>query len=352
MRFPFFRICIPGILAAVAGAQDVEPAMIDMRPGDTHLARTPAAALVRWMTLDTASIGTRYRWAHTVAGAPLWNQQQHQLALRGALHAGSFRALELRFGLFTGSGFLAGWNNTGPGTGRRRANLYLKQLALEVRPLSGLTLEAGGLDFLRGLATEITSFDADGYLVGQRVRVRRKERFFFEEISFANGYLGNLNRPGVLPRLGSFARSNYRQVLVTKSLREGIHASAEYAWEAGSHTFRQSVSVRVPDSRWIDSVRFEQVAIANSGYGFATYGEKRMRPWLTGGSGVSRHPRAGLYSDRFGPGWHWFGNLLVAPARSWSTMVQVTQALGGTPRQAQGARVDVVFGYNLRAHRR
>lgn len=326
--------------------------MIDMRPGDTHLTRTPAAALARWLTLDTASIGTRYRWANTVAGAPLWNQQQHQLALRGALHAGSFPRLELHFGFFTGSGFAAGWNNTGPGTGRARANVYLKQLAVEARPWSGVAIEAGGLDFLRGVATEITSFDADGYLVGQRVRVRRKERLFFDEISFANGYLGNLNRSSVLPRLGSFARSNYRQVLVTKSLREGVHASAEYAWEAGSHTFRQAVSVRVPDSRWIDSVRFEQVEAANSGYGFAAYAEKRLRPWLAGGSGVSRHNRAGLYSDRFGPGWHWLGNVLIAPAPSWSIMVQVTEALGGTPRQGQGARVDVVFGYNLRAHRR
>lgn len=338
-------------LLAAAGAQDAAPpAMIDMRPGDTHLTRTPAAALARWLTLDTASVGTRYRLANTVAGAPLWNQQQHQLALRGALHAGSFRALELHFGIFTGSGFAAGWNNTGPGTGRARANLYLKQLSVEARPWSGVAIEAGGLDFLRGLATEVTSFDADGYLMGQRVRVRRKERFFFDEISFANGHLGRLNRASVLPRLGSFARSNYRQVLVTKALREGIRASAEYAWEDGSHTFRQALSVRAPEGRWIDSVRLEQSEAADAGYGIAAYGEKRVRPWLAGGSGVSRHTRAGLYSDRFGPGWHWFGNVLMAPGPSWSVLVQVTQVLGGSPRQAQGSRVDVVLGYNLRAH--
>lgn len=324
--------------------------MIDMRPGDTHPARTPGATLSRWLTLDTASLGTRYRWADTVAGAPLWNEQQHQLTLRGAFHAGLSRRVQLHFGLFTGSGFVAGWNHTGPGAGQARANLYLKRLAIEVRLGRGVTVEAGGLDFLRGLASEITSFDADGYLTGQRLRVRRKERFYFDEISFTNGFLGHLNRSSVFPRLGSFGRSNYRQLVVTKTVHEAIAVSAEYALEAGTHTFRQAASVRTRPIRWIDSVRFEQSQAAGAGYGFAVYGEKRVRPWLAAGSGVSRHSRAGLYSDRYGRGWHWFGNVLIAPAPTWSTMLQVTQSLAGGPRRAQGTRVDVVLAYNLRAH--
>lgn len=324
--------------------------MIDMRPGDTHLAKPPDRPLARWLTLDTVSLGTRYRWADTTSGGPLWNQQQHQVAVRGALHAGGFRGLRLRFGVFTGSGFTAGWNHTGPGTGRARANLYLKQLSLEARPWDGVTFEAGGLDFARGQASELTSFDADGYLTGQRLRLRRKRQFFFDEISLANGYVGHLNRASVLPRLGSFARSNFRQALVTKTLGESVAASAEYAWEAGAHTFRQAVHVRTRGVRWIDSVRLEQSQARRGGYTVAVYGEKRPRTWLAAGSGLTRHSGAGLYSDRFGRGRHWFGNLLLAPSPQWSLLVQATRALGGTPARAQGSRVDVVLGYNLRAH--
>ena len=341
-------ICLFALFAAGGHAQSMPTMMIDMRPGDTHLAGNPAAARFRWLTLDTASLSTRYRWADTAGGAALWNQQQHQVALRGTVAAGVLHGLRLHFGLFTGSGFQAGWNNTGPGTGRVRTNLYLKQLSLEAQPWRGVAIEAGGLDLLRGQASEVTSLDADGYVVGQRIRVRRRDRLFFDEVSFVNGYLGDLRRSSVVPRLGRFARSNYRQVLVTRQVHERIVASAEYAAEGGTRTFRQAVSLRTSGAAWIDSLRFEQSQAAGAGYGVAIYGEKRLRPWLAAGTGVARHGAAGLYSDRFGRGRHWFGNLLVTPGPRWSLMVQMTQTLGGAPRTAQGTRVDVVLGYNLR----
>src|SRR5262249_24409559 len=105
-------------------------------------------------------------------------------------------------GLFTGNSFTSGWNNTAVGSGRGQSNLYL-ELFFAAKPVAGIELEYGGLEFARGESGEITSYHYDGYLVGERVCVHPPQNFFLDQIPVTYGYVGDLTRPNVLTRLSN-----------------------------------------------------------------------------------------------------------------------------------------------------
>jgi len=41
-------------------------------------------------------------------------------------------------------------------------------------------IQYGGLYFDRGQSTEVTSYDYDGYLVGERITLNRPRNFYFD----------------------------------------------------------------------------------------------------------------------------------------------------------------------------
>jgi hypothetical protein len=326
--------------------------MIEMKPWDTHLdasGRAGERIFGRWLTLDTASLSTRYRHVDNFLGETTASNQQYQLALKGWISFDRDESVTIHAGLFTGNSFTGGWNNAGPGTGNGQSNLFLKQLFVAVKPASGVEFQYGGIEFARGESSEITSYDYDGYLVGARLLIRRPKSAFFDEIGVTYGYIGDLTRPNALSRLDQLNRSNYHQFLLAKGTGRRLRMSGDYTVDSGISTFRQAITLRAPEIRIADLLHLEQYERvgAQGGYGLSAYAERRLRKRLSLGSGYAQLDRRGLYSDRFNVGQRLFWNSHLALNRDWSVMALATYALHGSPLTATRTRFDIVVGYNL-----
>src|SRR5436190_19601642 len=125
----------------------------------------------RWLDIDTLNLGTRYRHLALANGVPADQQQWHLIA-RGRFKFDRKAHYGVNFGLFTGNNITGGWNNTGLGTGSGQTNLYLKQLYFYARPIKEIEIQVGGLGLNNGENTEITGYDNDAYMTGERVMVR------------------------------------------------------------------------------------------------------------------------------------------------------------------------------------
>src|SRR5215813_12219250 len=175
--------------------------VVDLKPGDVRLfapSMSPAGSLHRWIDLQAASIGTQYVFAKNGLGATTANQQQYQVALRGRFKLDAKGRFGINAGLYTGPKFIAGFNNTGLGVGEAQSNLYLKHLYLSALPLDGVEVQYGSLDIWHDESTDITGYSYNGYVVGERLSIKRSRELFFDEISVADGYVGDLNSPNAI----------------------------------------------------------------------------------------------------------------------------------------------------------
>ncbi len=326
--------------------------MIEMETGDTRMECSTAGAigdLGRWLAFETISLITRYRHVENFVGATIASNVQYQAALKGTFRFDTGGRFTIHAGLFTGSSFTSGWNNTALGTGRGQSNLHLKQLFFAAKPVTGIELDYGGLEFARGESSEITSYDYDGYLVGERLRVHRPQNFFVDEIAVTYGYVGDLTRPNVLMRLERLPRSNYHQFLVAKQAGRRLRVSADSTFDSGVQTLRQAVSLHAPELHIAEMLHFEpyERTGTRAGYGFSAYGQKRLARRITVGPGYAQLDRPGLYSDRFGAGKRLFWNTHVALGPEWSVLALATYAVAGPVSTAPRTRFDIVVGYNL-----
>jgi hypothetical protein len=71
----------------------------------------------------------------------------------------------------------------------------VRQLYMSATPISQITAEFGGLGIERGVNTEMTSYDDDGYMTGERVRFHDPKHVFFDQIAVTYGYLGDIYFP-------------------------------------------------------------------------------------------------------------------------------------------------------------
>jgi hypothetical protein len=165
----------------------------------------------------------------------------------------------------------------------------MKRLFLAAAPVKGLDVSYGGLSVARGEATEMTSYDNDGYIVGERISVKRPKQVYFDELSFTNGYLGDISTPGFTDRYTRLDEVNYRQMLVGKKFAKWIGVSADVTRLAGVSTVRAAVNAKVPQARVIDTVRYEEYRRlgAAGAYGFSAYGERAIGKRLTAGAGFA-----------------------------------------------------------------
>ena len=307
--------------------------------------------LCRWFELQTATISTRYRFVENSAGVTTNDQLQHSEVFKGRLKFDAEGRYSLNAGVATGNNFTGSWNNTGWGTGRGATNLYLKQLFLSAKPVKGLELQYGGLSLLRGESTEITSYDNDAYIVGQRLSLKRPEHVFFDEIAVTYAYLGDITTPNLNKRYHRLQESNYHQFLVSKSFGKRAVVSADYTFQAGTETMREAVKVHTKELRVIDAFRFEnyQRMDVNPDYGFAVAGEKTLFKRLTlGGGFASIDPNyGGLNADRFNKGQRLFvsGGFRLSPEFGVSTFL--TRAVDNSFAVSNRTRLDVVFSYDL-----
>ena len=309
------------------------------------------ASLERWLEIQTATITARYNWVQNSAGVTTGNHMQYQEAYKGRLKFDAAGRFSLNAGVFTTNGFVQSWNDSGWGTGRANSNLFLKQLYFAVQPLRGVELQIGGIYFNRGESTEITTYDNDGYLVGERLTVKRPRQLFFDEVSITYGYVGDTTRANLNKRYHRLKQSNYHQFLVGKNLGKRAAVSADYSFHNGIETLREAIKLNTPELKVLDSLRWENYERldVNRAYGFALTGEKKLgkRLTLSGGYGHIDRRYDGLNSDRFNRGHRVFTLVSYAVIPEFTILSFAQRAVGNDFALPNRARVDVLFSFNL-----
>jgi len=341
------------VLLAAGSAHAQGPIAAAGSPTDRAGAPPPAAAgFTRWVDLQTVNALARFRYVANSDHLVTTRQVQDSLALRGRLKFDRQARVSLTGVAATGTGFTSSWNNTGLGTGDAVHALALKQLYLAVAPATGVEVSYGGLAPVRGESTEITSYDNDAYLVGQRVTVRRPKEAFFDEISGTAAFLGDLETPNVFRRLDRLDHANYGHVLVSKKAARWLTVSADLTRLSRVSTFRSAIAVAL-HGQLVDAIRYEHYARAggDAAFGFAVSVEKAVLPRLTMGLGYADIDRGygGLNGDRYNRGRRLFetGTLRLSPELSLA--VFATQAFRNDVPIANHRRFDLVLTYNALA---
>jgi hypothetical protein len=362
MRATGIRIAVlsAAILAAAASARAQTPAngadkATDVQEPATPLSPPPPPALniriARWFDVPTATFLARYRRVETSAGVIASNHLQDSMALKARFKFDAKGRYTLNAGIATGTSFTGGWNNAGLGTGGDRVlNMYLKQLFVAAAPAKGVDISFGGLGVVRGESTEITSYDNDGYVVGERVSVKRPKQLYFDEISFTNAYLGDVNSPGFTDRYQRLDERNYRHALVGKRFAKWLAVSGDYTRLSGVTTVRTAFTAKTPRVHAVDLVRYEQYRRfgTTAAFGFSAYGEKSATTRVAIGAGYADIDTnyGGLNADRFNKGRRLFEQATIKLTRDLSTSLFMTQAVHNAFAVSNHHRVDLVVTYN------
>lgn len=334
-------------VALSASADGAQPVVA--RPAPKPAAR-PGAPVHRWYEAQAIQLDARYRLIETSAGVRSSNHLQHRQTFKGAFKFDAGGRYTLQAGAGNGSGFTGSWENAGPGTGEAALNLGVRYLYAAAAPITGLELQVGGLALVRGESTEITSYDNDGYLMGERVTVKQPARVHLDEISLTTGYLGDTSTPSVFERADRLSENNYTQVLVGKKL--GARASLSIDWTGvdGVDTWRQGIRVATRETGVIDAVRLElyQRTSGPRGEGFAVSVERLLphKLSLAGGYATVDRDYGGLNGDRFQRGTRVFVDAKLPLVQDLGLNVFYGRAVGTGYAVANRHRFDVVVGYN------
>jgi len=198
-------------------------------------------------------------------------------------------------------------------------NLFVRQLYVQAKPVDGLEFSYGSLPIAKGVNTEATSYDEDGYVMGGRISVKRPKQFWFDEFSVTYAYLGDIFQPNFFRRTERVKQSNYHQFLVRKKFAGGkIDFSTDYTFQDGTDTMREAVLFDVKKSKVIDTLRVEAYQrigdnyahgkLFKSGVGFNVQAEKTLfdKLTLTGGyADIDRHYT--VYGEYNTETLDWFG---------------------------------------------
>ena len=294
-----------------------------------------------WLDLQSVSLGVRYRMVENHLGSRAQNWSDHHQGLKLKLRLDPAARYSLSAVALNGNSFIAGWNLSGLG-GRSSNRLFLKQLFVTAKPRSGVELLYGGLPIVRGESSEITSYDNDGYLMGQRLTVG--------DVTLTGGYLGDFRKPSVTRRWHRLAEINYGQVLVKRRLTDRLTATADFTDEDGERTLRQGVAIR--PSTGVDLIRVEayERMSGERGAGGAITVEKPFGRTRLAATFASVDDRYRLVNaDRYGRGPRLSLTSTTALGSDVSLQVFVTRALDGHLAMANRTRLDVHIRYELAA---
>jgi hypothetical protein len=255
----------------------------------------------RWFDLNSLNYGARYRSALDVDGAKSFTQGQERFIADGkfkfdrdgrygiGFHLSSGRYFNWAYSSFVGGGQTQFITNTElnmtptqlyimnvapfqPGFfNSDGAVLYFRQAYLTAQPIKGIEVQFGGLGIDRGVNTEATSYDDDGYITGERISVSRPKQLFFSEISFTRAYIGDMYTPDFFDRGERLAVSNYHQYLARKDFGTRVAVSADYTYSEPQfgafylRTVREAIAADVHESKIFDKVRYEAYQRLNSG---------------------------------------------------------------------------------------
>ena len=296
--------------------------------------KTPAgpawqARFDRWIDLEDMNFALRYRSVFDSNNAHEDNQGQQRSIIDGKFKFDPQGKYSIAFHASTGkyfnwafADFIGGGNEHALDSSRAKAtpiqqaaidaftlnkplaeinrqessggwSFYVRRAYLDLEPIHGLEFQYGSMDINRGAASEITTYDNDGYISGERILIKRPENFFFDEASVTYAYLGDLYTPNFFVRGDRLAHSDYHQFLLRKKFAKRIDSSFDYTWQNASNTLRQDAFIRIPESRVVDSVRLEFYERLNKisfseisdfvpgAKGFSFTGDKKFGPRLS-----------------------------------------------------------------------
>lgn len=339
--------------AASAQTQVAHAAADTAQPVVTRPAPKPAAGPApahRWYEAQAIQLDARYRLIDTSAGVRSSNDLQHRQTFKGAFKFDRHGRYTLQAGAGSGSGFTGSWENAGPGTGEGNVSLGVRYLYASAVPVKGLEVQVGGLGLVRGESTEITSYDNDGYIVGERVTVKQPARFYLDEISLSAGYLGDTSTPSVFERFDRLDEHNYTQALVGKKLGTRASVSVDWTGVDGVDTWRQAIRLNTRETGVVDAVRVEfyERSTGAGDEGFAVTAERALprKLSLAGGYATIDRNYGGLNADRFNRGNRLFVEAKLPLVQDLSLNVFYGRAVGTDYAVANKNRFDVVVGYN------
>jgi hypothetical protein len=352
-------VAAPVTPAAVAAP--VTPAAAAAAPASAQIgAPRPAAPATRpavpvgykrWADLQQVSLGFRYRYIDNSAGVRTNDQGQNNTSVKARFKFDKPGHYAINAGLFSGASNTSSWNNTGMGTGDPARDLHLKQLYFSAAPVSGLEMQYGGLYVARGEGTEITTYDNDGYLTGQRVVVKRPKQLWFDEVAATQAYLGDAKVPDMWNRYQRLTESNYYQILFGKKVGKRVGVSADYTEAVGVPTWRSALGFKAPEMVVLDGARFEAYARTEDGptpFGWALSLDKKVgRAAMSGGFASIDEHYGGLNGDYYNRGNRWFGKASANLFPMLSVTGSYTYALEADYAIANQERFDLVFTYDV-----
>lgn len=352
MRFANPYLCLLVFsVSAQAAAQGNSPPPAP----PTQASKPPSVAratIARWLEIQNATLNLRYRFIDNTAGAITTNQVQHRETLRARLKFDGSAKYTLNLGLFTGTRFTSGWDNTGWGINNAQKNLAFKALYLAAVPLAGVEAQYGGLYIVKGESTELTTYDEDGYVAGGRFSVKRPRQLYFDDISVTVAYLADDPREIPISKRTKYLNDtpNYRHFLVDKKIGKRAAVSADFTYAAGGRTWREAINLKTPELRVIDTIILEnyQRSNRNPDQGFALTLDKALHRKVNVNCGyASIDPfYGGLNADRFHIGNRLFAMLIYNISPEFLASAFITRAVGNDVPLPQRTLSNIVFTYN------
>lgn len=304
----------------------------------------------RWFDAETLTAATRYRYTDSDNHAITTSLQQYQVVARGRFkfdRKGKYSVVGI---MAAGSNIQSGWNLTGWGTGDFQGDFPVKQLYFEAKPVKQVEVQFGGIAPYNGENSEITGYDNDAYLMGERVRIKSPKKLFFDEISATTAFLGDITKPNVFRRFNRLDTWNYYQILVRKVINKRAVFSADYTYEAGVDTLRQGLKLTIPEVKVLDTLRFENYERIdpNAGYGFGLTAEKKATKKLSFIYGMSDINHVMLNGDRYQRGTRLFFHAAYKISPELTVGPVFLQAVGPLDGPTRiRSRVEFIATYNV-----
>lgn len=294
-----------------------------------------------WLDVQSASFGLRYRLLENHLGSRAQNWSDHHQGLKLRLKLDPAARYSLSAVAGNGDTFTAGWNLRGLGA-ESSNRVFVKQLFVTAKPRERVEFQYGGLPIVRGESTEITSYDNDGYLMGQRLTIG--------DVTVTAGYLGDLRTPSVTRRFDRLTELNYGQLVLRRKLSDRLTATADFTHDDGERTLRQGVVFR--PAKGVDLIRveaYERVSGARAAGGAITvekpFGGTRLAATF---ASVDDRYRS-VNADRYGRGRRLSLTSTTALSRDVSLQFFVTRALDDDLVMGNRTRFDVHIRYELAA---
>lgn len=343
-------VVLVGGFSLPVGTELQQPAQAPPPAQAPARAAAPAAKTHRWVDIQLAQLDARYRYMDSDAGVTTANQMQNREQFRVGLKFDKAGRYSLQTMAGSGTTFQASWDNSGPGTGDTSEHLYVRQLFLSAAPIAGVEVQLGGIAPVRGESSEITHYDNDGYMVGERITVRRRQLTQLDEIAFTAGHIGDLETPNVFRRFDGISHHNFAQILTSR--RFGVRASASLDWTTADHedTFHEAIRISIKESGIVDGVRLEfyERVTGVTGKGFAVSVDRVLTKALSVAGGYATVDRfMALNADRFMRGRRVFveGRYALTPEITLSAFY--TRAFHNDFAMNNRTRFDLVFSYNV-----